>query len=772
MSDFEIKLWLIVNAARDRGEYPSLSSILAGCKDAGLSIGIPELSVIVSKFMGREWPVPYVPQEITQFIAKILQPHAPKRILDPCAGVGFLAIPLSEMLGTEHFDAYCFERDSEVWEFIQGSESVSLHHGAPLKELQRCTREFDAVVSFPPIGMRQYQLSISLDGKAQQIRDEYGHLLILEACQHLAPNGVAIVIGGSSFFGSSGRLGKARDALSRMGIRPTAAIELPAGTFSPTTAISTHIIVLERTDSNFLFTGRVSSSVKQQQNLLDNLCTRTPGKAPELGRLVPIEQFRGFTAIELDEKVKETAKRMGLVGYAFDAVVKELNSPSGSGGNAKYEIKENAVYLPQMATTAAQTDEARLPEKLKSYFQLVIDPDVADAKFVAGLLNSPFGQLWRDSIRTGSIIPRIGQSTLKAATIYLPPKGSHEIQQRVLECQQRITRLGSEIRELESQLWRRIQAVEKIEKAIDAVNREDHFEDWLDTLPFPLASILWACHTQAGSPKEQYERKLHFFEAFSQFLGIVYLSAVSADADLWDELLKKLTTTLTKANLSLERATFGTWKTVVEVLGARCRQLFQDEEERALGLFRTRDRELLNGMLSKRIVALLQETNQIRNTWQGHVGAVSARDARKVNDRLQVHIDSLREIIGIAWEDYELVIPGTCTHESGEFLYSVKKVMGTRTPFPTSQVAVLEPMENGHLYLKHQNESRGLKLLPLVKVMPSPRTEENACYFYNRRQPEGIRFLSYHCEADAEVVDAFDDVALALTRLTDMGGPA
>ena len=25
-----------------------------------------------------------------------------------------------------------------------------------------------------------------------------------------------------------------------------------------------------------------------------------------------------------------------------------------------------------------------------------------------------------------------------------------------------------------------------------------------------------------------------------------------------------------------------------------------------------------------------------------------------------------------------------------------------------------------------------LKLLPFVKVMPSPKTEENACYFYNR----------------------------------------
>ena len=73
----------------------------------------------------------------------------------------------------------------------------------------------------------------------------------------------------------------------------------------------------------------------------------------------------------------------------------------------------------------------------------------------------------------------------------------------------------------------------KCSRPLEAVNREDRYENWLDSLPFPLASILWVCHTQSGSLKEQYERKIQFFEALSEFLGIIFLSAFSANEAIW-----------------------------------------------------------------------------------------------------------------------------------------------------------------------------------------------------------------------------------------------
>ena len=91
--------------------------------------------------------------------------------------------------------------------------------------------------------------------------------------------------------------------------------------------------------------------------------------------------------------------------------------------------------------------------------------------------------------------------------------------------------------------------------------------------------------------------------------------------------------------------------------------------------------------------------------------------------------------------------------------------MGSRTPFEVVDVFVAEPMEDDQLHLLGRGESRPLKVLPFIKVMPSPRTAQNACYFYNRREGEKLRFVSYHFESEAEVVEAFSDTETALRLL-------
>lgn len=126
----------------------------------------------------------------------------------------------------------------------------------------------------------------------------------------------------------------------------------------------------------------------------------------------------------------------------------------------------------------------------------------------------------------------------------------------------------------------------------------------------------------------------------------------------------------------------------------------------------------------------------------------------------------MREAFGICWENYELLLPSECKVKAGVYQYKARKVIGSRTPFKSETVELVEAMEDGNLHLKSPDEQRALKLLPFVKVMPSPKTEENACYFYNRQQKDGIRFLSYHFASDSEVVREFADAAEALRKIT------
>jgi hypothetical protein len=243
------------------------------------------------------------------------------------------------------------------------------------------------------------------------------------------------------------------------------------------------------------------------------------------------------------------------------------------------------------------------------------------------------------------------------------------------------------------------------------------------------------------------------------------LSAFNAQQAKWSELQPKLMTALEQGHLSFELGTFGTWRVVVECLGAEARRLLNDEPDVCFELFRTHNREVLEAICSRRLVGLLQDANAIRNNWSGHTGAVSDLAARQVNNRLNEHIVTARDVFGIVWESYQLLLPGICKVRSGLFHYEARRIMGSRTPFPSTGLELAEGMEDGHLHLWSPGETRCLKLMPFVKVMPSPKTEENACYFYNRKQDGGIRFLSYYFETDSDVVQEFGDTAQALKML-------
>ena len=101
--------------------------------------------------------------------------------------------------------------------------------------------------------------------------------------------------------------------------------------------------------------------------------------------------------------------------------------------------------------------------------------------------------------------------------------------------------------------------------------------------------------------------------------------------------------------------------------------------------------------------------------------------------------------------------PRSSRFVQGTFVYEADRLVGSRTPFESIELRTNDPMEDGCLHLTTPGSATALKLIPLIRVMPSPRTAQNVCYFYNRRVGDGIRFVSYHFEQEAEVVEQFED---------------
>ena len=59
-------------------------------------------------------------------------------------------------------------------------------------------------------------------------------------------------------------------------------------------------------------------------------------------------------------------------------------------------------------------------------------------------------------------------------------------------------------------------------------------------------------------------------------------------------------------------------------------------------------------------------------------------------------------------------------------------------------------MDSNELYLYYVTTRHPLQLLHYVRMLPAPESEEIACYFYNRVEKGGVRFVSFHYEKEAE----------------------
>ncbi len=72
------------------------------------------------------------------------------------------------------------------------------------------------------------------------------------------------------------------------------------------------------------------------------------------------------------------------------------------------------------------------------------------------------------------------------------------------------------------------------------------------------------------------------------------------------------------------------------------------------------------------------------------------------------------------------------------------------------------------LYLVSKDSGRALQLLGLVRVGSSPQSAKNACYFFNRIERDGVRFVSYHFSDTPELITPIADATEAIRDLMDL----
>lgn len=288
-----------------------------------------------------------------------------------------------------------------------------------------------------------------------------------------------------------------------------------------------------------------------------------------------------------------------------------------------------------------------------------------------------------------------------------------------------------------------------IKKSVEFDQKE--FEEWIETLPFPLASILYAYDIESN-----YDRKikylLHFFEAISEFNFNLMVSAVSSDLNFYNNYFSKCRASYNrKFSRWFLKPTFGNWNNFGSCFAKNIRTILEDnnKKNKLLGLFGSSNDSFVKMVSSKKFYNLLFKIAEFRNRCEGHGPIVDKKEQLKRLKVLKKALAILQTVISDNYKHFNLIAPIKSQYSEGVYNTSAKKLMTTRPPFKSIEVKTTIPLDVNKKYLIYEDSAIAIEMLPLFDIIESPKKEQEACYFYNITEKDKVQYVSYHFNKEA-----------------------
>ena len=730
--------------------------------DAGMNIPGKDRSLYMAELshcLDREAGEYYIPDFLLKIFAMIVKGKAVNAICDPWAMIGrVIGVICDNVKSNEVIAITKNEKESKVGDdCLMGQAEWRV--GDPLQILQFYKGQFDIVASVLPFGIPGSSIELpGKNGSAVTFSDDLGFEILAAASVKLSENGIGVFVLPQRFFKMES---PTRKNLPALGLSVLGAFALPSGTFAPVTNISTYMVIITKKNLSQMFVAQLSTDTKTNQQIIANFQNGREGTTYETGRFVEIEDFKGISNLCMNDRINEAKRRFDYPAILLGEIAKIKLGRADD----KFEFSkiENAIFIPVIGNSDVIDSIENAKLKLQNYAQCEIDPKKANGQFVARFLNSELGKEIREYNQSG-IIPKLNTQALKNMEILVPDISIQReilnIEARLVESQNIIAGLNNEALEYIRLLWEKPESRHKIDEQIESlsfrlsgeISQQNNvsFENWYETLPFPLASILRAWQaTSIDDLKTKNEHLLDFFQASAQFLGIIYLSAFNSREKLFADFKSELERILEEGHLSLKLSTFGTWKTIIEYLGKQVRNIFAEnasDDDRKICAEMFADTSLQLPLIISRLdlIDIFTTANKIRNNWKGHGGVIGPGDARTLNNQLLLQIQKYREITGDIWSNIQLVHSQNCRLRSGSFEHEIEIMMGSHNEFKKEKRILANCLDSDYLYLVGKEGNNVLKLLRLVQIGPTPASVNNACYFFNRFEKSSLRYVSYH----------------------------
>lgn len=693
-------------------------------------------------------------EQTIEFLTAVIGSSTGSTVLDPWAGAGVLLASFADRIDLSG-SVGLVAREEELAVAEQLSGLVSWRLGYPLQSVETLVdegRRFDLIVSTPPWGVRS---PIRHQGDPRVARLTIDAQIVLASCGLLADKGPAYFVVPNAFLIQMER--GLRALLAERGLYLWSSISLPPS-WNPSASLAANLIEVRREPIENLFVAKASAD-SSNEALLGNYAARSSGRLPEVGAIVPAQDFSTWESYEAALIFQAAARTLrGSVIELSSIVLDRALGKRTSDGS--FVDRPNVVFLPIIGTSPAVTSRSDLQIKAHNYIQLVLDPELADAEYVARYFNSPVGHLTRQVASTGSFISKASLSRVDKSPIVLPPL---QDQANLVGLQRRLDDLRAQLDTANRDLWRTSDGSRSVTRLLNRFPDDDGIESWLPRLPFPLASILWTYHSMLDTRRRS-EVLFAFFEAVAEFVTTILLSGLYSNASIYEELrggpLSELEGTLWR------QASLGFWIVAGRNLAKTVRSMLSDERRRSscLDVFRCSG-SWLEPMASKDIFAVLERVNELRNQWKGHGGIESDRETALRLERLEAELTGVFNPLTRAFEDLLLIRPKSFQFDGQVYDLIAEDLIGHGVPFRETKRRVVRPLKSGALYILERDGVDGLELLPFVRMKSGPPAA-TACYFYSRLGKDGVRFVSYHQAEESEMTEVDAELAALVTELS------
>jgi hypothetical protein len=222
-----------------------------------------------------------------------------------------------------------------------------------------------------------------------------------------------------------------------------------------------------------------------------------------------------------------------------------------------------------------------MPYKARIFYRVSIDPEKANPRFLARLLNGPYGSRLRRNVprqRRGGSVHVSAASLLE----YKLPIPNVATQEQILRIDSDLNLLEAAFREMRTTLdqdWTLVpDIVEKVDRLKAVLDIERQIADWWRELPYPLATI-YRRYQVSIEPKDRFDTLLHFFEMASVYFAAVGTSHVKALRPNSDDVLAKWLHP--SEGTEIERPDFGFWINLAAASLGDMRHILNDKNLRA-----------------------------------------------------------------------------------------------------------------------------------------------------------------------------------------------